>query len=466
MEINFAGGAYQTFSKTLNPQECVNFYPVIDKNSGRSPVALRGTPGLVEWLDLGSSYEIRNVRQVGTFTYWVCGKNVFRVDSDKNSVQCSGELATSSGYVWMEANNADELMLVDGSFGYTIDGLTITRITDTDFPLRPTSVAFQDGYFIVTYEESGRIYISDLNDGTSWDGTAYGNAEARPDDSLAVISDHDTLIVFGEKTKQSFQNTGATFPFEKISGTTQRIGINAPASLFQFTNTFFWLTDLIQMVQAEGQVASYISNPAIEYQFNQMSTTSDCVSFGYVQDGSAFLVNQFKTDNQTWVYDLSTGFWHRRTSYPQEGRWRANCHVFFANKHLVGDHSNGKIYELDFDTFTDDSEVIKRKRITPPVFNEGKNLFHSQLEIFFEPGVGLSSGQGSDPMAMLRYSDDGGFTWSNEIWRSVGKIGKYKWRAVWNRLGVSRNRVYELTVSDPVKWVITSANLEAEAGMS
>jgi hypothetical protein len=231
--------------------------------------------------------------------------------------------------------------------------------------------------------------------------------------------------------------------------------------LKQFTNTFFWLSDSLQFVQAEGYGAKPISPPSIDYQIGQMGTTNDCVSFGYIQEGNAFLVNQFKTANQTWVYDVSAGFWHRRTSYPNNGRWRANCYVYFAGKHLVGDHSNGIIYELDFDTFDDDDEEILRKRIPPAIFDEGKEIFHHGLEIFFEPGVGLVTGQGSDPMAMLRYSDDGGHTWSNEIWRSVGKIGKKNWRATWHRLGSSRNRVYELTVSDPVKWVITGANLEA-----
>ena len=466
MEISFTGGTYQTFSRSLNPQECINFYPVVDKTGGRSPLALRGTPGLLEWLDLGQDNEIRNVKQVGRYTYWVCGKNVFKVDTDKNKTTCSNELETESGYVWIESNNADQIMIVDKLFGYTIDDDVITRITDTDFPDRPTSLAFQDGYFIITYEESGRIYISDLNDGTSWDGTAYGNAEARPDDSLSLISDHDMLIVLGEKTKQSFQNTGATFPFVKISGSTQSVGINAPDSLTQFTNTFFWLSDFLQFVQSVGQTTSFISNQAIEYQINKMSTTNDCVSFGYVQDGTPFLVNQFKSENQTWVYDLSSGFWHRRISYPGNSRWRANCYSYFACKHLVGDYENGKIYELDFDTFTDDGNTIHRKRICPPIHAEGKNVFHYQLEIFFEPGVGISSGQGSDPMAMLRYSDDGGHIWSNEIWRSVGKIGKYKWRAVWDRLGSARNRVYELTVSDPVQWVVIGANLNAETGVS
>ena len=69
-------------------------------------------------------------------------------------------------------------------------------------------------------------------------------------------------------------------------------------------------------------------------------------------------------------------------------------------------------------------------------------------------------------MAMLRYSDDGGHTWSNELWRSIGKIGNYDARARWNRLGASRNRVYELSMSDPVKWVVLGANLEVKRGMS
>jgi hypothetical protein len=460
MEIDFIGGSYETFSKNINPQECINFFPVTDKTGGK-PLSLRGTPGLLEWLDLSDVSEIRNVALVLNYSYWVCGDTVYQVTDGAVATACAGNLVTDEGYVWMAVNNANELMIVDGVAGYIVKGLTLTQITDTDFPSAPTSVAFQDGYFVVTFSGSGRIYTSGLNAGTTWDGTDYGNAEARPDDSLALISDRDELIVLGEKSKQSFQNTGATFPFKKVSGSTQSIGINAPSSLVQFTNTFFWLSDNLQFVQAEGYGAKPISPPSIDYQIGQMGTTNDCVSFGYIQEGNAFLVNQFKTANQTWVYDVSTGFWHRRRSYPNNERWRANCYVYFAGKHLVGDHSNGIIYELDFDTFDDDDEEILRKRIPPAIFDEGKEIFHHSLEIFFEPGVGLVTGQGSDPMAMLRYSDDGGHTWSNEIWRSVGKIGKKDWRATWHRLGSSRNRVYELTVSDPVKWVITGANLEA-----
>jgi hypothetical protein len=65
---------------------------------------------------------------------------------------------------------------------------------------------------------------------------------------------------------------------------------------------------------------------------------------------------------------------------------------------------------------------------------------------------------------MLRWSNDGGSTWSNEHWVSIGKIGKYKNRAIWRRLGFARDRVFEVSVSDPIRTVIVSANLKASVG--
>jgi hypothetical protein len=65
---------------------------------------------------------------------------------------------------------------------------------------------------------------------------------------------------------------------------------------------------------------------------------------------------------------------------------------------------------------------------------------------------------------MLRWSNDGGSTWSNEHWKSIGKQGKYKNRVIWRRLGLARDRIYEVVVTDPIKAVIVSANLVGEAG--
>jgi hypothetical protein len=84
------------------------------------------------------------------------------------------------------------------------------------------------------------------------------------------------------------------------------------------------------------------------------------------------------------------------------------------------------------------------------------------LQLDCETGVGLISGQGSTPQVMLRFSDDGGHTWSNERWVSMGAIGTYASRAIWRRLGMTtelRDRVYEVSGTDPVKLVIIGAEL-------
>ena len=66
---------------------------------------------------------------------------------------------------------------------------------------------------------------------------------------------------------------------------------------------------------------------------------------------------------------------------------------------------------------------------------------------------------GYDPQVMLRWSDDGGHTWSSERWTSMGKIGEFGYRTFWRRLGSSRDRVYEISGTDPVKIAIMGAEL-------
>ena len=130
------------------------------------------------------------------------------------------------------------------------------------------------------------------------------------------------------------------------------------------------------------------------------------------------------------------------------------------------DYSNGKIYEMSLDTYKDGSNYIKRERTAQAIHKDNKLIFHNILEIEFEAGVGLIKGQGIDPQAMVKWADDGGHTFGNEHWQSVGKIGEYGIRARWKKLGRSRSRDYRLMVSDPVKWVIIGAYLNYTLGTS
>jgi hypothetical protein len=296
----------------------------------------------------------------------------------------------------------------------------------------------------------------------------YFNAEGGPDNTEAVKSDHRDIFMLGESTTEVWYNSGDTVPFDRKPGATQEVGIGARHSVVQLDNTLFFLTDDYQVVRLEGYNPKVISTRSIEYQIAQYSKRDDATGMGMTIEGNAFYVLTFPTASETWCYNAASTFWHKLASYPSpyDNRWRGNCYAAFDDKHIVGDYKNGKLYELDFETFTDNSEIIRRVRTPSAIDDDGKNLFHHRLEIFFESGVGIVSGQGSDPMAMLQYSNDGGHTWSSELWRSAGKIGKYEWRAVWNRLGASRHRNYRLIVTDPVKWVITNTNLEVSPGVA
>jgi hypothetical protein len=156
-----------------------------------------------------------------------------------------------------------------------------------------------------------------------------------------------------------------------------------------------------------------------------------------------------------WLYTNNLG---------QYERCRGNCAAVFQGYVLVGDYSNGKIYHLDKNIYTDDGQNVRRLRRAPHLVADFQREYFDELQIQFQPGVGLSTGIGEDPQAMLRWSNDGGSTWSNEHWTSIGRMGKYTNRAIWRRLGTARDRIFEVSVSDPVKCVIVSANLKATQG--
>jgi hypothetical protein len=137
----------------------------------------------------------------------------------------------------------------------------------------------------------------------------------------------------------------------------------------------------------------------------------------------------------------------------------------FNNEIIVGDYENGNIYAFDLDVNSDNGAIqkwLRSWRALPSGTNNLKRTAQHSLQLNCETGVGLNLGQGSDPEAMLRWSDDGGHTWSNEHWTKMGKIGQYGYRAFWRRLGMTlklRDRVYEVSGTDPVKIAIVGAEL-------
>jgi hypothetical protein len=176
----------------------------------------------------------------------------------------------------------------------------------------------------------------------------------------------------------------------------------------------------------------------------------------------------FPSADATWVYDVSTEMWHERAGFSngQYVRHRSNCQMAFSNEVVVGDYQYGYIYAYDMDVYADNGSIQRWSRswrALPTGQNNLKRSAQHSLQLDCQTGVGLNSGQGSDPQVMLRWSDDGGHTWSYEQWRSMGRIGEYGYRSIWRRLGMTtklRDRVYEISGTDPVKIAITGAEIQ------
>jgi len=462
---------------------------------------------------------IRGMLSFGNELYVVRDGYLFEINTS-DVVSYRGGLDTSTGSVTM-ATNGLELMIADGTDGYVLNLTThaYQKIDDADFP-GAGSVAYQDGYFIVNDPGEGTVYISNSYDGLNWDALDYGTAESAPDDVVRVFSAFQELWVFGVSSTEVWYNSGnADYPFERMAGGVLEEGLIAVHSPATVDNGIAWLTDKKQVVHARGMNPVKISTPQIEYQIAQYTDVSDAIGFSYIHEGHEFYVLTFPTGDATWVFDAATGFWHERSSYKTvstTGRWRANCYAFFNNKHLVGDYAIGKIYELDYDTYTDNYHSIQRIRTAQSINNSRKNMFIHRFEVEFEAGVGVtnptttayaagttydegdyvtSGGKyyislldsnvghtpassatwweeieatiwtGNDPQASLDYSVDGGHTFSNTEDRSIGTSTAYTTRAVWRRKGRGRDWIPRVTITAPVKVVIIGATLEATPGV-
>ena len=353
----------------------------------------------------------------------------------------------------------------------TLYALNWTVIPSTDGAFEGGgTVDIVDNYFVYNDPDTQQWAASDLLSPIT-NPLSFGSKDGAPDDLVSLIVDHREVYLLGEQSSEVWVDVGAQpFPFQRIPGTSTQHGIVAKNSMARVGNSFAYVSRNIRgqgmIVQMNGYSPQRISTHAVENTLvNQY--IDDAIAWTYQLEGHECYVVTFPTLNLTWVYDVSTNMWHKwlyTNNLNQYERHRGNCCAVFQGKVLVGDYENGQIYQLDPNNYTDNGQKVRRLRRCPHIVTDLQRQFFDELQIQFQPGVGLQTGTGENPQAMLRWSNDGGSTWSNEYWVSIGKIGRYVNRAIWRRLGWSRDRIFEVVVTDPVKAVIVSANLKASAG--
>lgn len=457
MRIPLAKHTYELDSLPLSAQRLINYYYEPAPEETKTEGALYITPGLKLFASVGTG-PIWGMRTLDGLLYVVSGDNVFTVNS-AGGANDLGSIGTVADVVIMADNGTHVNIVKEDGASYNATASTLTQITDGDFP-SVTSVTVLNFYGIFTKKDTTQFVISALNDLTSFNAADIASAEESPDLLVRAFAFAGELWLFGEISIEIWDGVATgDFPFVARRSSSIQRGCAAKRSVAQEDNTIFWLGEDRTVYRAKGYTPQRISTHAIERVLQRFTTIDDAEAFIYTQNGHKFYVLTFPTELRTFVYDIAIQRWHERRSFKdgQENRWRATSHAFIYDKNLVGDFETGTIYELDLSTSTDNGAIIERIQTMPSVYNNDNRVVHNSLKIDFDSGIGTVSGQGENPQVMMDYSDDGGRTFSTERFRPIGKIGKFKQRSIFRRLGQARQRVYRTKVTDPVKANITAA---------
>jgi len=462
MKLPVIGTFNTTDSINVDSQRTVNWY--LEKTPvGRNKAALYPTPGSILETTAGTG-PIRGSIEFNDLLYVVSGQDFYEINTSGTATN-KGTLNSSSGRVSMDAS-PDELLIADGTNGYIWDKTTLTVIADAEYPDSADQVVSVDGYFIVNDPDKdqglnidGSFFWSDLRDGTSWTGTSFATAERDPDKLIAIAKSHREVWMFGETSTEIWElRDGLFLP---ISTGFSEWGIAARDSVSRVDQTMVWLSKNEYgqgtVVQATGFVPKVISSPALNSTIAGYSKIDDAFSFTMQWKGHTWYVLTFPAVSATWVFDINEGVWFEWNSW-QLGRSRYNTHTFFNNRHYMGDYTTGSVYYLDADTKQENGNIVERLRRTSHFYSDKASLFFNLVELEFEYGVGGAS----DAQVMLRWSDDYGHTWSNEYWKPLGKIGEYKKRLRWKRGGQSRDRVYEIRITDSCLPTLIAGHIQAK----
>lgn len=449
--------SYKLRSPSASSARLLNCYAERLPEDAKTPIIISRAPGIDRFATVGNG-NIRGKHAAFGYDWIVSGNSLYRLDELGTSTLIG---TVGAGAVDMD-HNTDTVVVVTApdAYYYNKDTAVFGQITDADFTaLGATDVEFLNNFLL--FCNSDVFFGADLGSATSFDALNFASAEASPDSIVGMKTDHAQAVIAGENTMEIWDNTPIPgFPFQRSVNGFVELGCFAGKTLQKLDNSVIWLASDYTIRRLQGNTPVRISTHAVE-QFLTTTTVSSGTAFTYTQDGHLFYVLSFLEG--TWAYDATTNEWHERKSYGLDyWRWKYQSTAF--GKELVGDANSNVIGSITPLVYDEDGDTQVASWEYQPVYAQGQRAFHDRLEVVMETGVGLTSGQGSDPEMMMDYSDDGGLTWKSLPNKKIGAIGKYQARVIWNSLGSSRMRVYRGSVSDPVKFCVTDTLLTVRGG--
>ena len=584
--FGLCGPSYQSQSVNADAQLTMNWLVETNESGGgKAGSYLYPTPGLSLLYTLGNDPVRGTLPAFNGRTFFVAGTSLFELLSNGTKITYTG-IINDGNPVSMTVGGApgnSQILIASGGLGYSFN-LATNTLTQVPVAMQAgpwQAVHFIDGFFIAVVANSNTFQLSNLEDSTTWNLANVSQVSLFADNVVSSLADHRELWLWGGNKSIVLYNAGTLLnAIQPVPGGFLEQGAIAALSSARLDNSVFWLGGDERgagiVWRAQGYSPTRVSNHAVEYAWSQYTTLTDAIAYCYQDSGHSYYVLHFPTASATWVYDVATGMWHQRGYWNNAGFFtahRARFHTYNFGMHLVGDYTTGAVYNMSTNIFSDFGNPIRRVRRAPHIASEQEWIFHHQLQVDFETGLGpsppLQGGSGAPtvvtlqdsglvlwsvtvtdagllqstpgstgavvpiilnnpgntvswqlgittlglltttsvafnaanptqiqmfsitgttawylgvttlgllttsqnftalargPQAMLRWSNDGGHAWSNIYMVDCGKTGEYTKRAIWRRMGRSRDRVYEVSVSDPIPWRIVDAYLMATPG--
>lgn len=541
------GPSYSAFSPKADFERSLNCYRArVESDQGINPFVLYRSPGLLPYITSLKTGPVRGMLARDTsakhHAFIVVDDTVY--DMLETTITTSYSPISSDGAPVYMAASPTTLMIVSNGHLYRINSGALTEITPGP-AFTVLNVKFLKNYFIVLYSDLQQFGWSS-DDGATFpaDNVQTFESDANAVKTMEVI--HKQLFLVGTRITQVYYVGGnPNAPFVENDSGEIPSGTKAPASLRALGGALFWLDSNQdgqgRVMMCEGYTARQVSNLAVENAIRGYGVKDDAIGIPYELNGQQFYRLTFPTADKTWEYNKTLNEWTEISWY----RWRLGTHhrhramsVMAAfDRILVGDHTNGIVYEMSPDIHHDFGFPLKLIRRAPHIIQENKWVSYDRLELGIETGVGLTvplwlndyslqkaafdtavadlvtattitqaeadvltqiydsepytpldpypaasvmdalgfypwgaaltlndETIGSPPLIGLQQSSIGGrdIDSAATLTRSLGNAGEYGRRVYWDRGGVARDKVYQLTYDAPCRFALTAAFLEAQ----
>lgn len=420
--------------------------------------------GLLEWIGLGTG------RSIDALYWWdaqnvvlgVSGGRVWKMtDRTGTRVELTAAEKLLVGQRVSIHDNGGTAALANGGKILTTTGTAAGAafLTDPDAPTVVTHVAFIDQYLVANLVGTGIFQISEVGDLPAWRAIDIFTAESNPDVIKAVHVGLGEIVFFGTKSIEFWANDGVT-PFSRINQATIERGIISPGTIDFAEDRWICMDEYRAVIEIRGRTPVNISMP-VDRIIQSMLQVDTAIGQIYRTDGHLLYVLTFPQDRRTLVYNMRKQDWTEwdyldlDAGIRQRFRGNAYCYARKWNLHLVGDHSNGKIYTSSNAIYNDDGNPIGCRRRSGFV-SHGTFMEKECNNVWFRVKQSVATASVPNPQMMIRYRNANG-AWGPERWIDIGPAGDDGNLVRLNQLGQYRTRQWEVAFTDDTPFVLADA---------